>query len=91
MSIFAINEQKSKHERRNEMIRPWKESRHLWTEMIDNSTGNFLRQFRYTACPVMGDDDVDEEPDDLVEDDEELDGEVGDAENEEEPSESNER
>lgn len=34
----------------------------LWTRIEVNEPENFLRQFRRTACPVMGDDDIDDEP-----------------------------
>jgi hypothetical protein len=37
----------------------------LWTNLdIEGMNRNFIRTFRATACPVMGDDDVDEADDD---------------------------
>jgi hypothetical protein len=34
----------------------------LWTRIKIDETENFLRRFRRTACPVMGDDDIDDDP-----------------------------
>lgn len=33
----------------------------LWTHIEINEPEDFLRQFRRTACPVMGDDDIDDD------------------------------
>jgi hypothetical protein len=50
----------------------------LWTNINVDETENFLRRFRRTACPVQGDDDIDDDdvepgdndvPDDNEEDD----------------------
>jgi hypothetical protein len=35
----------------------------LWSN-IDAADANFLRRFRFTCCPVQGDDDIDDEDDD---------------------------
>lgn len=32
----------------------------LWSN-IDAADANFLRRFRFTACPVQGDDDIDDD------------------------------
>lgn len=45
------------------MSKPINDDESLWTNIDLEQKGGFLRQFRYTACPVMGDDDVEDEED----------------------------
>lgn len=45
------------------MPKPINDDESLWTSIDLERKGGFLRQFRYTACPVMGDDDVVDEED----------------------------
>jgi len=41
---------------------PMNSDDNLWTNINIDGTENFLRRFRRTACPVMGDDDIDADP-----------------------------
>lgn len=50
----------------------------LWTNINTDEMENFLRRFRRTACPVMGDDDIDAEDADNPDDSDVPDGDGDD-------------
>lgn len=54
----------------------------LWTNINIDESENFLRRFRRTACPVQGDDDIDDDDDVEPGDDDSPDGDDKDDKDE---------